>query len=368
MTVAPTLGEQLDPGRQAGPGSDPSRDVRAWDARVEASPHGSVFQLSGWARVKALTGWRAERVATADARLLAQVLVRRPGPLPWHFAYAPRGPVVDRWAPEAVGAVTDLVRTAARRARRPISHVRIDPDVEADGPEDEAGQLRAALEAAGWRPADPIQPATTRIVDLRADEAVLWSDLRPKWRQYVNRARALGVRVVAAGEERLPVFYRILVETAIRGGFQARSEGAYRAVWEAFAADGRCRLLFAETADGEPVATLFLLRCGGRVAELYGGMTGAGAELRANYLLKWEAIRSSRDAGATSYDLWGLATPGIAHFKAGFGGREVRYIGAWDLVLDPVGYGAWTAAAAARGWLVRRLGRRRRGRVGDQSD
>ena len=64
-------------------------------------------------------------------------------------------------------------------------------------------------------------------------------------------------------------------------------------------------------------------------------MTAAGAESRANYLLKWEAIRSSREAGATSYDLWGLATGGIAHFKTGFGGREVRYIGAWDLVLDP---------------------------------
>ena len=66
-------------------------------------------------------------------------------------------------------------------------------------------------------------------------------------------------------------------------------------------------------------------------------MTAAGADSRANYLLKWEAIRTSREQGATSYDLWGLATGGIAHFKTGFGGREVRYIGAWDLTLDPLG-------------------------------
>ena len=33
----------------------------------------------------------------------------------------------------------------------------------------------------------------------------------------------------------------------------------------------------------------------------------------------------------------GSRIPGIAHFKAGFGGREVRYVGGWDLVLDPVG-------------------------------
>ena len=83
-------------------------------------------------------------------------------------------------------------------------------------------------------------------------------------------------------------------------------------------------------------------------------MTAAGGESRANYLLKWEAIRSSREAGATSYDLWGLATGGIAHFKTGFGGREVRYIGAWDLVLDPLGRQAYERAPAGRVWWARR--------------
>ncbi|HET7031089.1 MAG TPA: peptidoglycan bridge formation glycyltransferase FemA/FemB family protein, partial [Candidatus Limnocylindrales bacterium] len=84
------------------------------------------------------------------------------------------------------------------------------------------------------------------------------------------------------------------------------------------------------------------------------GMTEEGGESRANYLLKWEAIRSSREQGATSYDLWGLATGGIAHFKTGFGGREMTYIGAWDLVLDPLGRQAYERAQGARVWLARR--------------
>lgn len=361
--AAPEIGGQAPSGPprlgpEAGGTGWPARgglaDPATWDARVEASPHGTVFQLSGWAAVKQLTRWRAERSADPAGACLAQILVRRPGPLPWRFAYVPRGPVVDHWTPETVAAATDLVRATVARLDARVSHVRIDPDVEADGPEDDAGGLRAALSEAGWRPAPPIQPATTRIVDLRTDEASLWSGLRQKWRQYVNRARSLGVRVVETGGAGIPVFHRILVETAVRGGFQARSEAAYRAVWDAFAPAGRCRLLLAEAADGEPLASLFLVRCGTRVAEFYGGMTAAGAALRANYLLKWEAIRSSRASGATSYDLWGLATPGIAHFKAGFGGREVRYIGAWDLVVDRLGYRSWTAAMAARRWFLGR--------------
>jgi lipid II:glycine glycyltransferase (peptidoglycan interpeptide bridge formation enzyme) len=97
------------------------------------------------------------------------------------------------------------------------------------------------------------------------------------------------------------------------------------------------RLLMAEGPDGAGVATLFLLRVGDRVIEPYGGMTAIGAESRANYLLKWEAIRTSREQGAVSYDMWGLSHEGIEHFKTGFGGREIDYIGAWDLVLDPLG-------------------------------
>ena len=143
-------------------------------------------------------------------------------------------------------------------------------------------------------------------------------------------------------------------ETADRAGFLIRTEGAYRDVWEALAPTGNARLLFARRPDGEALATLFLVRCGTRVVEPYGGMTEDGGESRANYLLKWEAIRSSREGGATSYDLWGLATGGIAHFKTGFGGREVRYIGAWDLVLDPLGRQAYERAQRARVWWARR--------------
>ncbi len=331
-------------------------DADAWDALVESSDPGSYLQLSGWARVKAVNGWAAHRI-TAGPRVGAQVLVRRPRPLPWGFAYAPRGPVGGGWSTDDVGAFSTSVRDRLPALAGRVSHLRIDPEIEADGPHDPDGATRRALEAHGWRASPPIQPASTRIIDLTGDEDALWGDLRKKWRQYVNKARSGGVRVVDAEGERLPEFHRIYRETAQRAGFLIRTEAAYRDVWEAYRPGGRARLLFAEGPDGTPLATLFLVRSGRRVVEPYGGMTQAGADTRANYLLKWEAIRSSREAGATAYDLWGLATGGIAHFKTGFGGREVRYIGAWDLVLDALGRSAYGAAVSARArWARRRHG------------
>ena len=333
--------------------SDPAR----WDALVQRSVPGSYLQLTGWAAVKRVNGWASTHV-TADGPdgtpVGAQILTRRPRPLPWAFAYAPRGPITTAWQPSLVAPFTEAVRRFLPPAVGRVSHLRIDPEVEAGGPGDEDGGLRRALEQAGWRPAPPIQPPSTRLIDLRQDEDVLWGDLRKKWRQYVNRARSNGVTVEDAGAAGMDVFYRIYQETARRAGFLIRIEQAYRDVWDAFAPAGLARLLIARHADGEPAAALFLVRCGNRVVEPYGGMTEAGAESRANYLLKWEAIRSSREAGAETYDLWGLAHPGIAHFKAGFGGREVRFIGAWDLVLDPLGRHVYDVAQGARVWLERR--------------
>jgi lipid II:glycine glycyltransferase (peptidoglycan interpeptide bridge formation enzyme) len=71
------------------------------------------------------------------------------------------------------------------------------------------------------------------------------------------------------------------------------------------------------------------------VAEAFGGMTDQGAESRANYLVKWASILRFKEEGYATYDLWGLATGGIAQFKEGFGGRQVDYVGARDLPLRP---------------------------------
>ncbi len=146
-------------------GDDPRMlDDAAWDALVEAADPGSYLQLAAWAQVKAVNGWGARSGIAAGGRpaTAAQVLVRRPAPLPWGFAYAPRGPVATTWTADGIGAFTDAVRADLPARAGRVSHLRIDPEIELDGPHDEGGSLRQALRRAGWRPSPPIQPASTR--------------------------------------------------------------------------------------------------------------------------------------------------------------------------------------------------------------
>jgi peptidoglycan pentaglycine glycine transferase (the first glycine) len=331
----------------------------AWDAYVRAHQKATYLQVEPWARVKAATGWSSALVGdpgTAAGPVGARLLTRPIPLLPWRFAYAPRGPLADEWNEvtneawlaslrDAAGAGGPLERTAI---------VRMDPEIEPAAP------IEAALRASGWRRAHDMQPRRTRIVDLSPDEDALLADLRKKWRQYVNKARSGGVVVrdvdPNAEPDAFDKFYDVMREVSKRTALPLRSAATFRGVWEAYAPSGESRLLFAEK-DGDVQAVLLLVRCGTHVVEPYGGMNAAGAESRANYLLKWEAIRSSREQGATSYDMWGLIGSGIDHFKAGFGGREVEYIGAWDYALSPLGAAAFRAAE--RGRALYRAARRR---------
>ena len=332
-------------------------DARAWDAFVAATPTASYLQLTAWARVKAVNGWQAERVIvdTPGGPLGLQLLIRRLGRL-GALGYAPRGPIGEAFDAEGVRRLTTALEAVAREAD--LVALTIEPQVPAGDP------LEGWLRASGWRAGPRVQDPATRLIDLRAGEAALWADLRSKWRQYVEKARRSGVVVEAVGADGLEDFYRIYQETAVRTGFVIRAAGAYRDVYETFAAEDACQLLFARLPGGERVATLLLVACGPRLTELYGGMTGSAGEARANYLLKWEAIRSAAASGLSTYDLWGLATPGIAQFKAGFGGREVRYAGAFDLVFQPRRLATIRALAATR----ERLARLRTGHSGGAGD
>lgn len=326
-----------DPGSfRAWPVTDPA----AWDAFVESAEHRAFPQLWSWGELRREAGWRPVRLAVGNdpnsPRAGVQLLLRRVPLTGWSLAYAPRGPIGGLDQPATRQALIDGLRALGEAER--IGRVRADPETtsgEAYG---------ASLLARPWREAPKVQPPTTRLIDLTRTEDELWSSLARKHRQYVSKAGREGVTVEqldpGADPETtsaaLADFDRIYRQTGERAGFAVRIPTYYQRLWAAFGREGRARLFFA-VASGERVATLLHLVCGDRIAEVYGGMTERGATSRANYLLKWEAIRAAQADGLRIYDLWGLATGGIRKFKEGFGGTEVTWVGARDLPLSRVG-------------------------------
>jgi len=321
-----------------------STDLRAWrvtdpvewNAFVERAPYHAFPQLWEWGEVRALGGWRPVRLAIGPDPghpvAGAQLLLRRVPLIGWSLAYVPRGPVGDLDDPAVRDGLLRALRAVGRQER--IATVRADPEARPSTP------YGAALLEDPWRAAPKVQPPTTRILDLTVGQEALKANLKRKHRQYVNKAERAGIEIERFDASTPPDvmrpaladFNRIYRLTADRAGFVAREGFYYERVWSIFAPSGRVRLSFA-VRDRERVATLFHFTCGDRAVESYGGMLDAGAEARANYLLKWAAISDFAREGFRVYDMWGLATGGIRQFKEGFGGEEIEYVGARDLPL-----------------------------------
>ena len=311
-------------------------DPQAWNRFVERAPYHAFPQLWEWGELRAAAGWRPLRLAVGPSQdqplAGAQLLLRGLPLVGWNLAYVPRGPIGALDEPAVRDALVAALRSLGRRER--IATVRADPET---APTDSYG---AGLLIRPWRAAEKVQPPTTRVIDLGVGEEQLRAGLKRKHRQYVSKAERAGVSIERfdastppdAARAALADFNRIYRHTADRAGFVARVPEYYERVWSIFAPAGRCRLSFA-VLNGERVATIFHFTCGDRAVESYGGMTDPGADSRANYLLKWAAITDFAAEGFAIYDMWGLATGGIRHFKEGFGGREVEYVGARDLPL-----------------------------------
>ena len=299
-----------------------SDESQRWDGELaeRASP-APLLQTWAWGEVQSRAGWTVERVRTDHA--MASVLVRKVGPA--REAYVPRGPV-----PATDEAIASLIEWA--RSHR-IARILVEPEAT-----DELGET---LTARGFAKATPIQPRHTRIVPLVASDELLKTfkhGRRYNIRTGIKRGVVVEVgkdaaelaRQSAAVERRESIrlpdrrYYQLLLELL-----------PWCKTYTAFAPD-----------DHEALATVLVARHDGRAYSLFAGRSGRRRELMGNDLAWWSAISAAADDGCRDFDLWGIPPPradpnhpwaGIGVFKSEFGGNEVAYCGAWELVLSGSG-------------------------------
>jgi peptidoglycan pentaglycine glycine transferase (the first glycine) len=340
----------------------------AWDAFVEHRAGGHVLQSSAWAAFKSHFGWSAGRVAVLDGDQViagASVLFRR---LPLGlttFAYTPKGPLVN-W--EDAPLVSELFEGLDElcRTRRAFA-LKIEPDIEEM---QDAGHTRDSTRFANLHPSSSVQPRRTILLDLMKTEDELLSAMHQKTRYNIRLAARKGVVVREGTVNDLPAFYTLTQITGARDGFGIHSAEYYRAAFERFVPRGWARLLVAEVHEAsvapEPIAAIMVFAFGSKAWYMYGASGDAHRERMPNHALQWEAIRWAKSRGCTTYDLWGVPDEdeatleahylnqsdglwGVYRFKRGFGGRLVRYAGAFDRVYNPLPYRAFLLALRRRG-------------------
>ncbi|MHC1740784.1 MAG: lipid II:glycine glycyltransferase FemX [Anaerolineaceae bacterium] len=333
----------------------------SWNERIQKIPGCHLLQTNEWAQIKAEVGWKAAPMVWLDAQgnteaaalfLVRSVSLTRFGPK-ISIGYIPRGPLLDWTNQDLRKKVIEDLQTYARQNR--LLFLKIDPELRlgtgVPGREgawdDPVGiEVLEELKNRRWRFSDSqVQFRNTALLSMDGEEEDWLKRMKQKARYNLKISQRDGVVVREALPEEFPLLYKIYAETSVRDGFVIRSQEYYLSLWNKFFEAGMLSPLVAEV-DGTPVAGLMLFYLGKTAWYLYGMSTGQQREKMPNYLLQWEAMRVAKQKGCQVYDLWGApdifdesdSMFGVFRFKEGLGASVLRTCGAWDYVVNPVGY------------------------------
>jgi hypothetical protein len=292
----------------------------AWDRELDerASPS-PLLQTWGWGEVQAHAGWTVERVRLPGGAM-ASVQLRGLGPV--HEAYVPRGPVPA--SPDAIGALIDWARATK------VARITVEPEAAMD--------FGGAMSERGFKPIAPVQPQHTRILKL-APPAQMLATFKHGRRYNIRAGERRGV-VVEEGKDAAEL-ERQSAAVERRESISLPAKSYYQLLLDELP---WCRTYVGRHPETrEALSAVLVARHAGRAYHLFAGRSGAHPELMANDLAWWAAIKAAAEDGCRDYDLWGVPPPGagsehpwhgLGFFKAEFGGDEVAYAGAWELVLS----------------------------------
>ena len=196
-------------------------------------------------------------------------------------------------------------------------------------------------------------PQPTLVIDLGQGIDKVWSGFQSRARNMARKAEknAVAVRSITPCMGNISDYYNMLTETFKRqGGYPPHPLSFFLAMCERLTPADQLRLVVAKKNDRTVAAALFLCH-GERMMYLSGTSTEEGAQLAANSLIQWIAMKQAADMGVIEYDLGGTGNPAIDKFKTSFGGQPLNHhrwiYRTWPAKLAETGY-RWLAR---KGWV-----------------
>ncbi|MHA6795974.1 lipid II:glycine glycyltransferase FemX [Pseudonocardia bannensis] len=334
---------------EASPRPDPGKLIE-WDRLVAETPGSDVTQLSGWATLRATTGYSPLYIlATQRGRVLggAQLLTRRI-PVLGRIAYLPNGPIIDPSSPHPGDVLAKLCAALEAVGRHRVRMLFVQPP---DGGQD----VTIELLRHGFQYSEVgIAPSATLRIDLEKTEEELFRNANATLRRWTKRWAAHGVSVRQGDESDIPKLAELVHITAAHQGFKPFSSSYLCTMYQELAAAGHM-VLFAGEVDGRTVAIDGLTGCGGVLHARLGGFDRSAEATRLNVTsaVQWRAIQWAKENGYRWFDLGGIKQAtlhellsgrppnldmmsGGDRFKVKFGGAPHRFPPAVELIASPI--------------------------------
>lgn len=251
------------------------------------------------------------------------------------YIIIPGGPIIDWSNKKLVEFVFSEIKHFAKENK--CSFVRIRPQLIENEP-----SLKLFRENGLGKSPMHLTADLTSQLDITKSEAELKINMRKGTRYEIRKAEKLGISVNSSKDEKLiKDFYKLQLDTARRQKFVPFSFKFFDEQFKVFF-DVDKALIFTAKLGKSILAQAFIIFYNGEAVYHYGVSTENGRKYPGAYLLQWEAIKEAKKRGIKKYNFWGVAPPeeknhrfsGVSLFKRGFGGEDVQYLHAHDLIVN----------------------------------
>ena len=208
-------------------------------------------------------------------------------------------------------------------------------------------KIRSIFKTMGYRSAPMhLEAELTLQINLNQSEDQLLSQMRKQTRYEIKKAIKLGIDIKISNDPSgIKLLYDIQLQTAKRQHFIPFSYQRLHQQFKIFGQNNYVKLYSAYFKD-KLLAMALVIFYNHEAVYHYGASTIDGRNYPGAYLIQWQVIKDAKKQGCQIYNLWGVAPENqkshrfynLSVFKRGFGGEEVNYLHAQDLVINKPRY------------------------------
>jgi lipid II:glycine glycyltransferase (peptidoglycan interpeptide bridge formation enzyme) len=315
--------------------------LEQWDLWLNEAEDQNIFQSSFWGAYKRGHGWEPVRwiARNADGAVVAMVqILTKAFPGGFRIGWAPGGPVL-RFARGPAGDLPELLRglTEALGSRQ---YVRLYSMVPYDG------ASAYAFRQACIRPGSPLNTGFSVCLDVRQPMDQLLRGMTSKHRYYVKKSLREPLHWIVGSTTKLAEDFSALYEEMTREKKLEVSQCRVDDLARLTGALGDHAMFLTGYLEDEPITSCLVLTWGAQAFYFRAASGRRGRERSAAYAMMYQLIEHLQKQGIGRFDLGGIdprapMAAGVNHFKLGFGGDWIEYLGEWE----------WASAAWLR-WGV----------------
>jgi lipid II:glycine glycyltransferase (peptidoglycan interpeptide bridge formation enzyme)/dTDP-4-amino-4,6-dideoxygalactose transaminase len=307
-----------------------------WESFLSSHPEANFLQSWYWGEFYENLGNKIQRTGFySNKRLVGVMLSIVEDAKRGRYLTVPGGPIIDWTKSDLIECFVEKIKEIAKS--QSCIFVRVRPQLVSDEFSKNLFKKNGFINAPMHLHAE-----LTSQLDIAKAEETLLSQMRKTTRYEIKKAIKQGIKITKSTDtSKILEFYDLQIETSKRQKFVPFSLKFLQEQFKVFANNGKA-LLFKAQINNRLLAEAFIIYYGREAVYHYGASTLEERNYPGNYLIQWEAILEAKRKGMQRYNFWGVSPIdkpnhrfyGLSLFKRGFGGQDVEYLHAQDLIIN----------------------------------